>query len=111
MLDALLLNYSCRVKNPSQAIKSKLASENIVDVEEEDLLEFTNLSHLDVSDNHIQMHKLQNLINLEDLDLQYNSLNGLQLTNGSFARLRVLRLSYNRIPPSHLVELGALRSL
>ena len=44
MLDALLLNYSCRVKNPSQAIKSKLASENIVDVEEEDLLEFTNLS-------------------------------------------------------------------
>ena len=36
MLDGLLLMYSCRVKNPHQAIKSKLAGENIVDVREED---------------------------------------------------------------------------
>jgi len=53
MLDGFLLLYSCRVKIPNQAIKSKLAGENIVDVKEEDLAYFTNLTHLDVSDNHI----------------------------------------------------------
>ena len=51
MLDAQLLLYSCRVKQPRQAIKSKLAGENIVDVKEEDLIEFINLTTLDISDN------------------------------------------------------------
>jgi hypothetical protein len=44
MLDGLLLMHSCRVKNPNEAIKSKLAGENIVDVREEDLLYFPNLT-------------------------------------------------------------------
>ena len=51
VLDALLLANSCRVNHPSQAIKSKLAGENIVDVKEEDLIHFSNLTTLDISDN------------------------------------------------------------
>jgi len=53
LLDGFLLLFSCRVKLPHEAIKSKLASENIVEVREEDLVYFKNLTYLDVSDNSI----------------------------------------------------------
>lgn len=55
VLDALLLAFSCRVKNPELAIKSKLCGENIIDVKEEDLELFPNLTMLDVSENHLLM--------------------------------------------------------
>ena len=53
MLDGFLLLYSCRVKLPHEAIRSKLSSENIVDVREEDLVYFKNLIFLDISDNQV----------------------------------------------------------
>jgi|TARA_B110000285_G_scaffold149117_1_gene166452 hypothetical protein len=53
MLDGFFLLYSCRVKIPNQAIKSKLSGQNIIDVKEEDLVYFTNLTHLDISDNSV----------------------------------------------------------
>lgn len=54
VLDGFLLLYSCRVKLPHEAIRSKLSGENIVDVREEDLVYFKqNLKFLDVSDNSI----------------------------------------------------------
>ena len=51
ILDGFLLLYSCRVKLPHEAIRSKLASMNIVEVTEEDLEYFKNLTYLDISDN------------------------------------------------------------
>jgi len=105
------LANSCRVTHPSQAIKSKLAGENIVDVKEEDLVHFSNLTTLDISDNSILMSQLSNLVNLEELDIQYNNLDHLSLNSGSFPRLCSLKLNYNKIPPSHLVELGNLQNL
>lgn len=72
MLDGFLLLYSCRVKLPHEAIRSKLCSENISEVQEEDLEFFKNLTHLDLSDNQVRMHTLANLSALEELDLQYN---------------------------------------
>lgn len=87
MLDGLLLMYSCRVKNPNQAIKSKLAGENIVDVREEDLLYFPNLAHLDVSDNQIALGQLLNLVSLQELDIQYNNIDQLHLNQGSFPKM------------------------
>lgn len=84
MLDGFLLLYSCRVKLPHEAIRSKLASENIVDVREEDLIYFKNLVYLDVSDNSIYMEQLSNLINVEELDIQYNNLDHLELQPNTF---------------------------
>ena len=52
-LDGVLLMHSCRVRNPYQAIRSKLSSEGIVDVRQEDLIYFKNLTHLDLSDNRV----------------------------------------------------------
>jgi Leucine-rich repeat (LRR) protein len=60
------------VKLPHEAIRSKLNSENITEVQEEDLDFFKNLTYLDLSDNCIKMHTLANLSSLEELDLQYN---------------------------------------
>ena len=45
---------------------------------------FSNLTHLDISDNQIQLNQLANLANLEDLDLQYNSLESLAVQKGTF---------------------------
>lgn len=40
LLDGFLILYSCRVKLPHEAIKSKLNSQNIMEVIEEDLCYF-----------------------------------------------------------------------
>ena len=40
LLDGFLILYSCRVRLPHEAIKSKLNSKQIVDVIEEDLCYF-----------------------------------------------------------------------
>ena len=40
LLDGFLILYSCRVKLPHEAIKSKLDSQNIMEVIEEDLCYF-----------------------------------------------------------------------
>lgn len=111
MLDAVLLSYSCRVKNPHQAIRSKLNGQNIIDVKEEDLIHFSNLSHLDISDNQVLLSQLVNLCNLEELDIQYNNLSFLAINSDNFPKLQTLKLSYNKIPPSHIIELGNLVSL
>jgi Leucine-rich repeat (LRR) protein len=79
--------FSCRVKNPNQAIRSKLANEQINEVREEDLMYFPNLTHLDISDNNVKLSQLLNLINLEELDIQYNNINNIQLNEGSFPKL------------------------
>jgi len=68
-LDGLLLMYSCRVKNPLLAMNSKLSSENIIDVREEDLKYFPNLTKLDLSDNSVNLRSLLNLSSLKELDL------------------------------------------
>ena len=77
ILDGFLLLYSCRVKLPHEAIRSKLASMNINDVTEEDLEFFKNLTYLDISDNRVQMHQLMNLVSLQELDMQYNTIDNL----------------------------------
>jgi len=43
--------------------------------------------------------------------MQYNNLTHLSLNDGCFPRLSTLKLSFNKIPPSHLVELGHLKNL
>lgn len=84
MLDGFLLLYSCRVKLPHEAIRSKLSGENIVDVREEDLVYFKNLIFLDISDNSMYLEQLMNLVNLEELDMQYNNLDHIELQPNAF---------------------------
>ena len=112
MLDGFLLLGSCQVNLPHEAIRSKLSSENIVDVREEDLVYFKNLTYLDISDNSVNIESLINLVNLEVLDMQYNNLDHIEFPEELvFTKMNTLYLSYNKIPPGHLLELSKLPKL
>ena len=111
ILDGFLLLHSCRVKNPQQAIKSRLNGENIVEVEEGDLLFFPNLAYLNISENKIRIEQLNNLKGLTELYMQYNFIKSLQITPGIFPLLEILSLGFNSIPPGHILQLAQLPNL
>jgi len=81
LLDGFLILFSCRVRLPHEAIKSKLASKQIVDVIEEDLCYFQNLTTLDLADNKVRLEQLKNLKFLQDLNLQFNSISQIPVLN------------------------------
>ena len=102
LLDGFLLLDSCMVKLPHEAIRSKLIDQNILEVVEEDLNYFQNLTFLDVSDNRIRVEQLANLTNLVELFIQFNQIDSLHITEGMFPQLEKLHLSYNNIPANNL---------
>ncbi len=96
LLDGFLILYSCRVKLPHEAIKSKLASQKIVEVIEEDLCYFQNLNAIDLSDNKVRLEQLRNLKSLADVNLQYNNIQIIpSLSRDDFPKMETLNLSYN----------------
>ena len=98
LLDGFLILFSCRVRLPHEAIKSKLSSKQIVDVIEEDLCYFQNLTTLDLADNKVRMEQLRNLKYLQDLNLQFNSIHQIpSLGDKDFMALESLNLSYNKL--------------
>ena len=98
LLDGFLILYSCRVRLPHEAIKSKLNSKQIVDVIEEDLCYFQNLTSLDLSDNKVRLEQLKNLRYLQELNLQFNHIQAVPVLNDKdFNQLEVLNLSYNKL--------------
>lgn len=111
ILDGFLLLHSCKVKLPYEAENSKLPSQQITDVRIEDLTYFKNLISIDLSDNQVQLDWLRNLENVQEIDLQYNSLSQLELEAGMFQHLKYLHLSYNRIPAAHMQMLQHLPNL
>ena len=99
------------MKLPHEAIRSKLSGQNIVEVVEEDLCYFQNLTYLDLSDNRVKIEQLSNLTNLAELNLQFNSLASLLINEDMFPQLEKLHLSFNHIPVSHIANLRHLRCL
>lgn len=112
LLDGFLILYSCRVKLPHEAITSKLASQKIVDVIEEDLCYFQNLSTVDLSDNRVRLEQLRNLKCLAEVNLQFNSITSIpQLSPKDFASLEVLNLAFNQISQDSIRSLYACTRL
>ena len=112
LLDGFLILYSCRVKLPHEAIKSKLDSQNIMEVIEEDLCYFQNLSTIDLSDNHVKLEQLRNLKSLTEINLQYNYIRLIpQLKPEDFEKLEQINLSYNSITPASIRSLYNLKKL
>lgn len=101
-----MILYSCRVRLPHEAIKSKLSSQQIIDVVEEDLCYFQNLSSLDLADNRVRLEQLKNLKYLSDLSLQFNQICKIPtLSEHDFSNLENLNLSYNRLQPESIRSL------
>ena len=112
LLDGFLILYSCRVKLPHEAIKSKLASQKIVEVIEEDLCYFQNLNAIELSDNRVRLEQLKNLKSLVDVNLQYNNIQSIPpLTREDFPKLEILNLSYNSITPASIRNLYGIHKL
>lgn len=112
LLDGFLILYSCRVKLPHEAIKSKLDGQNIMQVIEEDLVYFQNLSAIDLADNHVRLEQLKNLKSLVQINLQYNYIREIKsIGMYDFEKLETLNLSYNSITPASIRQLYNLRKL
>ena len=77
-----------------------------MEVIEEDLCYFQNLTHIDLSDNHIRLEQLRNLKSLLEINLQYNYIRIIpSLSFDDFERLEVLNLSYNSVTPASIRSL------
>jgi Leucine-rich repeat (LRR) protein len=103
LLDGFLILYSCRVKLPHEAIKSKLTSQKIFEVIEEDLCYFQNLNSIDLADNKVRLEQLKNLKALSDINLQYNMISAIPpILKEDFPKLENLNLSFNLISPTSI---------
>ena len=112
LLDGFLILFSCRVRLPHEAIKSKLASKQIVDVIEEDLCYFQNLTALDLADNKVRMEQLRNLKYLQELNLQFNQISQIPpLGEKDFSGLENLNLSYNKLNFESIRSLYSCKNL
>ena len=83
-----------------------------MEVIEEDLCYFQNLTSIDLSDNHVRMEQLRNLKSLSEINLQYNYIRIIpQLSPDDFERLEVLNLSYNSVTPASIRSLYNIKRL
>lgn len=83
-----------------------------MEVIEEDLCYFQNLTNIDLSDNHIRLEQLRNLKSLSEVNLQYNYIRVIPALNfDDFERLEALNLSYNSITPASIRSLYSLKKL
>eukprot|EP01006_Ploeotia_vitrea_P048947 TRINITY_DN67290_c5_g1_i1.p1 TRINITY_DN67290_c5_g1~~TRINITY_DN67290_c5_g1_i1.p1 ORF type:complete len:492 (+),score=213.70 TRINITY_DN67290_c5_g1_i1:86-1561(+) len=118
-VDVLLDGYSilevCGVESPEQLCRASLTTLNppITLVDMEQMVDFVNLVHLDLSGNRVPLHLLATLPALEELHLASNDMRHVTLgdTAGEFPHLTVLDLSYNWLRAEDLVELGKLPQL
>ncbi|KAE8905979.1 hypothetical protein PF003_g9836 [Phytophthora fragariae] len=106
-LDGFLLLDWCRVEFPDEVVQAVLSDMHITDVVAEDLLFFTNLTRLDMSDNEAPLEPFGCLPALVELDFQCNALEEVSLNNG-FQNLEVLNLSFNCLGSKDLEELSNL---
>eukprot|EP00644_Phytophthora_capsici_P006184 jgi/Phyca11/117074/e_gw1.32.215.1 len=106
-LDGFLLLDWCRVEFPDEVVQAVLSDMHIIDVVAEDLLFFTNLTRLDMSDNEAPLEPFGCLPALVELDFQCNALEEVVLSNG-FQNLEVLNLSFNCLGSKDLEELSNL---
>ncbi|KAF0692549.1 Aste57867_16361 [Aphanomyces stellatus] len=109
-LDGFLLLDTCRVEFPEEAIRADVNSRNIRSVVSDDLLFFTNLVFLDMSDNQAPLEPVGALHALKELDFQCNALNKIQNIAG-FDSLEWLNLSFNCLASSDVEELAKLPKL
>ncbi|KAJ0401936.1 hypothetical protein ATCC90586_008267 [Pythium insidiosum] len=80
---------------------------NITSVISEDLLFFSNLRRLDISDNEAPFEPFSSLPQLVELDIQCNALQNVVVGNG-FQQLEVLNASFNCLTSKDIDQLSTL---
>ncbi len=101
--------YVYTVEFPDEASQVVLSGLNITQVVAEDLLYFSNLARIDMSDNEAPLEPFGCLPGLVEMDFQCNALQKISLTQISgFHNLEVLNLSYNCLTSKDVEELSSL---
>ncbi|TMW55917.1 hypothetical protein Poli38472_008565 [Pythium oligandrum] len=106
-LDGFMMLDCCHVEFPDELTQAVLSGQEIKHVVAEDLLFFTNLVRLDMSDNEAPFEPFACLPQLQELDFQCNALQTLSVDNG-FQMLEVLNLSFNCLTAKDVEELSKL---
>ena len=110
VLDSQFIIDACGVDTAEDISTARLQHCGLVDCVDEDMAAFVNLAHLDVSGNAITFDSLSLLPRLEVLEM---ALSGLQWIDprGGFQALSILDLSFNKIAPDAILNLGRLPNL
>ncbi|RHY94815.1 hypothetical protein DYB35_000665 [Aphanomyces astaci] len=109
-LDGFLLLDTCRVEFPEEATRADVNGLNIRSVVVDDLLFFSNLVFLDMSDNQSPFEPLGALPALKELDFQCNAVHKITNLTG-FDALEWLNLSFNCLTSPDVEELAKLPKL
>ncbi|ETV72430.1 hypothetical protein H257_12557 [Aphanomyces astaci] len=109
-LDGFLLLDTCRVEFPEEATRADVNGLNIRSVVVDDLLFFSNLVFLDMSDNQSPFEPLGTLPALKELDFQCNAVHKITNLTG-FDALEWLNLSFNCLTSPDVEELAKLPKL
>lgn len=115
ILDGFALLEASGVALPVDALFGELSDREFTGVAENDLAFFSEMLYLDVSENYLQLSNFSNLLKLEDLKLACNNIRDIMRedlqTPNSFASLRLLDLSFNKLSCSSVLSIGCLPCL
>lgn len=115
VLDGFLILNACEADDPEEVMAVTLQASQLTSSVREDLLYFTALKTLDVSDNQLCMGDVLPFPHLETVHLVCNNVVSLadvpQSDSTSLSSLMALDLAYNRIPARDLLYLGACHGL
>ena len=117
VLDGFLLCERAAAELPEHVFHAKVSGYDISEVVEEDLMYFTSLTSIDLSDNNInQMQPMRHFPVLRELNIACNDLSSLGLSSQprvelEFQALKILDISYNNINSEDMDALAKLPKL
>lgn len=111
LLDGFALLDACQVEEPEEAVQAVLEGCGLSSAVASDFAFFTQLTHLDLGDNRLQLGQLAGLPALLELHLDCNGVRSVALPSGGFARLEVLNLAYNALTVDAVASLAQLPCL
>lgn len=110
-LDGFFLLEKTGSSFPEDVLRAELVDMNLRSVEPQDLSYFTNLKHLDVSENRLPLGPFGALPKLRELRLACNEMADLQGNMVGFQHLIYLDLSYNKLSVTNVQFLDFLPNL
>ena len=113
-LDGFVMLESTGLALPDDVIYVQLPQQRLTKVAENDLVFFTGLLHLDLSENYLDLAPLGSLPSLKELKLACNQIRDVyaeDLGPGVFPALETLDLCYNALKVGSVAALGRLSVL
>ncbi|XP_073517168.1 X-ray radiation resistance-associated protein 1 [Phyllobates terribilis] len=110
-LDAALLMKSHRVHTPSDLCAADVSDRGLRAAQWEEWGQFSCLTYVNASENILPLEAFRTFPALRELDLSMNGIHRITVIPGEFPQLEVLDLSYNRLSPGDILQLGVLPRL